>query len=296
MALGALAPGSSFGGYRIVDVIGQGGMGVVYKAEDTKHGRFVALKLIHGDLCSDPTFLARFRREGKASAFISHENVTALHDAGLERATPYLVFEFVAGGTLEQRLARGPVEWREAARIGAGIARGLAAIHAAGLVHRDLKPANVLLDEKGKPKLSDFGLVGATSSSLVVSRALTKSGDFVGTLEFVSPEQVDTAAQVTGRADLYSLGATLYMILAGRPPFEGEGYALLKKHMHERPRPVRELVPEVPEELDGLILRLLEKDPADRPRDLPEARRPRLSRGQGAQPRHLAAAGNGGSL
>ncbi|MBI3725514.1 serine/threonine protein kinase, partial [bacterium] len=147
--------------------------------------------------------------------------------------------------------ARGRLERREAASLGAGIARGLAAVHRAGLVHRDLKPEDVLLDESGRPKLADFGPVGAQAASLAVSSALTKTGEIVGTLAYLAPEQANARKDVTASADLYSLGALLCSMLTGAPPFQGTGYALVKEHLLEKPRAPSELAPEVPRASTG---------------------------------------------
>ncbi|MBI3723745.1 serine/threonine protein kinase [bacterium] len=267
-----LSPGTRFGGYTIVSVLGRGGMGVVYEADDPKRARRVALKVISRVHSSDESFMSRFRREGRAAEAVSHPNVVALLDAGEQSGSAYLVFELVSQGSLSDLLKeRGALPWREAASLGAGVARGLAAVHAAGLVHRDVKPSNVLLDrrgprELGEPKLADFGLVSAHSASLAVTHALTRTGEVVGTLEFMAPEQANASGSVTELADLYSLGALLYALLTGRPPFSGTGYALMKKHMTEAPRPPREEVAEVPERLESLVLALLEKRPEARPR------------------------------
>src|SRR5205814_2282371 len=151
--------------------------------------------------------------------------------------------------------------WREAARIGAGIARGLEAAHAAGLVHRDLKPANVLLDAKGCPKIADFGLVrtGGTDAS-----ALTGTSELLGTLDYMAPEQSEGAHSVGPAADLYSLGATLQALVSGKAPFAGSGLGLVRMHLMDPPPPLRKLVPDVPRELEAVVLRLLAKDPAER--------------------------------
>src|SRR5207302_1090635 len=156
----------------------------------------------------------------------------------------------VPGGSLRDLLKkRDRLDWRETASLGAGIARGLAAIHAAGLVHRDLKPENVLLDANGTPKITDLGLVGAHAAALAVSHALTKTGEVLGTLAYMAPEQADGQRQVTPGADLYALGAVLYEALTGGPVFRGTGYGLMKKHLVETPRSPSEAAPGIPEAL-----------------------------------------------
>jgi WD40 repeat protein len=251
-------PGTRIAGYRILSVLGRGGMGVVYKAQDEARARAVALKVMKRDLAFDERFLKRFQREAQAASAVAHPNVAATFLVGSHEGAPFLVLELVPGGTLKALIkARGALPWEEVVELGAGIARGLGAVHAAGLVHRDLKPENVLLDAAGRPKLTDFGLVRNDNAGL---SQLTKTGEMVGTLEYMAPEQADTGT-VDFRADLYSLGATLYHLLAGKPPFEGEGYGLVKKHLQETPAPVRAFAPAVPVALEALVLRLLEKRP-----------------------------------
>jgi WD40 repeat protein len=262
VAFVTLPPGSRLGRFQIVELLGQGGMGVVYKAIDTGTGRAVALKVLPRELLADDRLLARFEREAHGAAAVVHPNVVALFFAGTEAGLPVMALELAAGGTLKARLKQGALPWEEAARLAADIARGLAAIHAAGLVHRDLKPENILLDEAGRPKLADFGLVRGEKSG---AGNLTKTGEMLGTLEYIAPEQADDSKKADHRADLYSFGAMLYAMLVGRPPFEGQGYALVKQHLADRPRPPRELVPGIPARLERLVLGLLAKDPADRP-------------------------------
>jgi serine/threonine-protein kinase len=195
---------------------------------------------------------------------VRHENVVSLLEAGESAGKLWLAFELVPGGSLKARLkTHGPLPWREAASIGAGVARGLAAIHGAGLVHRDLKPENVLLDAQGRPRIADLGL--ARSHGGGASQALTKTGELLGTFEFMAPEQADSAKTVAPAADLYALGATLYALLAGRPPFEANGMAaILKMHLLEKPASLRSRGVELPDSLDALVLRLLAKEPGER--------------------------------
>ncbi len=208
-------PGDTIGGYRVLSVLGKGGMGVVYLAEGAR-GRRVALKVVSPQFASDPDFMARFRREGRALKALSHPNVVGFLGSGAEGGSPYLVFECFSGGDLREEIRRrGRFAWRDAASLGARIARGLGAVHAAGLIHRDLKPENVLLSEEGEPKLSDFGLVGSEAASLAVSQALTRTGELLGTLAYMAPEQADGGRDVTAKADLYSFGVLLYAMLAG---------------------------------------------------------------------------------
>jgi tetratricopeptide (TPR) repeat protein len=258
-----LAAGSRVGSYRVIAPLGMGGMGVVYKAEDEATRRLVALKVILPEHARDAASMARLGREARAAAAIAHPNVTALYQAGQHQGAPFLAFEYVAGGTLEERIrGRGPLPWREAAERGAEVASGLVAIHAAGLVHRDLKPANVLLDANGHAKVGDLGLVRRVGTG---SKGLTDEGTILGTYAYMAPEQAEGASGVDARADLYSLGALLFTLLTGRPPFEGSGIATLTRVMRDAPVPVRTLAPETPVALEHLVARLLAKDPAARP-------------------------------
>jgi tetratricopeptide (TPR) repeat protein/tRNA A-37 threonylcarbamoyl transferase component Bud32 len=250
------------GHYRILKELGQGGMGAVFLAQDEALGRRVALKVLRRPPSPESDDGERFRREGRALAKVAHPNVTAVLEAGEAQGTSYLALELVEGGDLARRIKEGGrLPWRTAARYASEVADGLEAIHAAGLVHRDLKPANVLLDRSGRVKLTDFGL----SRDAGVTRDLTRTGTVVGTLEYLSPEQANAEEKLDDRSDLYSLGVVLYEMLTGERPFHGTPLELLHKHLTEAPRPPRSLVPEIPEALDALVLRLLAKKPDDRP-------------------------------
>jgi serine/threonine protein kinase len=260
-----LEPGARLGRYKIVELLGRGGMGSVYRAIDEQVGRTVALKVV-SPRDTDERQLRRFRRESRAGAGLSHPNLVTTHDAGEIDGTPFIALELVPGGTLKEKIEeRHQLPWREAAAIGAEIARGLAYLHASGAIHRDLKPENVLLDGQGRPKISDFGLIHEQEPSPLSKGGLTKTGEFMGTLEYVAPEQCAGSKEIDRRADLYSLGAMLHMMLTGQPPFTAKSYALITAHLTEKPKPPSALVPEVPRALDVLVLRLLEKLPARRP-------------------------------
>jgi WD40 repeat protein len=260
-----LPPGTKLGSYRIMRPLGRGGMGAVYEARDEGVGRAVALKVLGRDLAQDDRFMERFRREGRAAGSISHPNIVAVFFVGEERGTAYMALELLAGGSLGDRLAKtGSIPWREVATLGAQIARALAAVHAAGLVHRDVKPANILLDSQGNAKLADFGLVRRDVANPGTSAALTRTGELLGSFEFISPEQAD-GAPVEARSDLYSFGATLHALLAGSPPFAGSGMGLMKAHLMTPPPSVRATVPGVPESFARLVLSMLAKSPAGRP-------------------------------
>ena len=255
------------GPFRVEGVLGRGGMGTVYRAVDSRTNTPVALKVVLPELAHKAAFLDRFRREGKLGSAVRHPHVVDLLDAGEADGSLYLAFELVQGGSLKARLkATGPLPWREAARVAAQIARGLAAIHAAGLVHRDLKPENVLLGPDGVAKIADLGLARRVSDAGGAD-ALTKTGQLLGTFEYMAPEQGHDAREVDGRADLYALGGTLFTLVTGSPPFLGQGYDLLKQHMLDAPPLLRSRVPDVPNELDEIVTRLLSKQPAARGRD-----------------------------
>jgi serine/threonine-protein kinase len=261
--MGPLKPGDQLGGYRVVALLGQGGMGAVYRAEDAT-GRPVALKVM--TIAADGVTLERFHREARLAAEVRHPNVVSVLASGGDARAPFLVLELVEGGTLGHLLRReGRLDWRRAVKHGAEIARGLAAIHAAGLIHRDLKPDNVLLAPTGA-KVSDLGLARRAPTGLS-SQGLTRTGDVLGTLEYMAPEQLEDAKRVDARADLYALGASLYSLLTGAPPFQGTGLVLAKLVLVESPRPPRALAPEIPEALEALVLSLLAKSPEDRPPD-----------------------------
>jgi WD40 repeat protein len=238
-------------------------MGAVYKAEDPQ-GRVVALKVMLAQL-ADEKHRKRFQREAKGAQSVSHPNVTRILEAGEEQGLPFLVLELLPGGTLKSRFEEVAVPWETVVELAIPIARGLAAIHDAGLIHRDLKLENVLLDADGVPKISDFGLVRGDGSSALTVGGLTKTGEMLGTLLYMPPEQASQGANVDGRADLYSFGVMLYILLTGEPPFTGIGYEILAMHLSQPPRPARELARTIPKRLDSLVLRLLAKKPGDRP-------------------------------
>jgi hypothetical protein len=238
-------------------------MGVVYDAIDHASRARVALKVLPRERSEDERLRVRFEREGQAAAAISHENVVRVLFQGMEGGFAVIALEYLEGGTLRSKVKAGPTPWRDVARLGAEIARGLAAVHAAGIVHRDLKPENVLLDGAGRARITDFGLVRGASAG---QDQLTRTNELLGTVEYFAPEQANDARQADPRADLYSLGAVLYALLVGRPPFQGTGLTVLQRIFDEAPEPPGKLVPGVPPRLERLVLRLLAKNRADRPK------------------------------
>jgi eukaryotic-like serine/threonine-protein kinase len=269
--LGQLSPGQVvLGRYTIERELGRGGMGAVYLAQDSKLGERVALKTISSALAGDPSeMVVRFRREVQAARLVTHSNVIRIHDLNEDGALLFLSMEYVDGETLHSRVKRmGALDVPEAREILAQVAAGVAAAHAAGVVHRDLKPQNVLLSTDGGVKVIDFGLAKTTYTA-----GMTATGMILGTPEYMAPEQI-RGSRSDARTDVYALGATAYFTLCGRPPFEGDtpiavGFA----QVHEAPRPPRELRPEIPIEMEGAILRSLNKDPAKRYSDGAEWRK-----------------------
>jgi serine/threonine protein kinase len=247
--------------YQILEVVGRGGMSVVFKAFDGRLRRVVAVKVMAPQLAANAAARRRFDREARAAAAVSHEHVVAIHDVNEAGGLPYLVMHYVAGPSLQERIDRnGPLELAEILRIGMQTAEGLAAAHKQGLVHRDVKPANILL-ENGVERvlLTDFGLARAADDA-----ALTQSGVVAGTPQYMAPEQAAGEA-VDHRADLFSLGSVLYAMCTGRPPFRATNVmAVLKRVCEESPRPVREVNPDVPEWLAAIIAKLHAKKPTDR--------------------------------
>jgi serine/threonine protein kinase len=255
-----LEKGSTLGDFQILDRLGRGAMGTVYRARDRK-GSLIALKVISGQDVTDE-LVVRFRREAEAAMAVSHPGVARCLGLGESEGRLYIALEFISGGTLAERVHRaGRIPWREAVRLAIEIASALEAVHAAGLVHRDLKPQNVLLDEAGRAKLTDFGIARAVAEK----NALTRTGEVLGTAEYMAPEQGGEAKSVDGRADLYAVGTTLYMLVAGAPPFTGPLLSVMTKKVTAMPELLRTVDPTIPAGLDALVRALLAPDPDQRP-------------------------------
>jgi hypothetical protein len=250
------------GSYRIRKVLGAGGMGIVFQADDPELHRPVALKVMRPSLAASSAARQRVLREARAAAAVKHPNVVTLYQVGEDRGTPFLAMEFLEGETLEARLAReGRLPLSEVLRIGREIAQGLAAAHERGLIHRDVKPANVWLETPdGHVKLLDFGLARVTAESA----HLTPTGTILGTPAYMAPEQANGCG-VDPRADLFSVGCVLYRMATGQLPFPGNyPMEVLFALANSVPRPPREWNESIPRELSELILRLLAKDPSKR--------------------------------
>ena len=247
------------GRYRLDELFGRSGMSEVWSAEDLELGRHVAIKLLAPDADT-----ARFEREARAFASLAHPNVTQLYDYGEAEGRPYMVLEYVPGGTLEDRL-RGarPLPDEDAYAIAAGIASGLAHAHARGVVHRDLKPANVLFDEEGRPKLADFGIARLA----VGEGTLTEAGTVLGTAAYISPEQA-AGEPASPASDVYSFGVILYRLLTGRLPFESDDpLRLALQHRDATPPPISTYREDAPPVLEAAATAALAKDPRNRPTD-----------------------------
>jgi serine/threonine-protein kinase len=250
------------GRYELGEVIGRGGMGTVYRATDLVLRRTVAVKVLPGMLAEgDATHVARFEREARAAASLTHPGVVAVYDSGADEATRFIVMELVAGRSLEAILRdEGPLDPDRAAGIAARVADALAAAHGAGIVHRDVKPANVMLAADGSVKILDFGIARALDGA-----TLTHGASVLGSAAYMAPEQA-LGERADERSDIYSLGCLLYAMLIGRPPFTGEAAAaVLHQHVNAEPRPPSEINPSVSPALDALVTRMLAKSPDARP-------------------------------
>ncbi len=246
-------------GYRLLEKLGRGAMGTVYKALHVGLQRIVAIKVLHQDLATDPTQVERLKGEAKLLASLDHPNILRALDAGESNGFPFVVTEYVEGLTLREHLAlHGPLPEGDALSITRALADALERARRMGVVHRDVKPGNVLLTRQGQPKLMDLGLAKGP-----VDLGLTQHGATVGTPQYISPEQAQDPRKADTRSDIYSLGATLYALLTGRPPFEGTTLAeVLTKVLYETPTPPRVLNPKVSAEVGYLIERMMLKDPS----------------------------------
>jgi serine/threonine protein kinase len=247
--------------YEVLEVLGQGGFGIVLKAFDEKLHRLVAIKVLAPPLAATSPPRKRFAREARSAAAIRHENVVTIYDVQ-EQPLPYLVMEYIGGETLQQKLDRmGPLDMTEVLRIGQQVASGLAAAHDLGLIHRDIKPSNILLENGALPrvKITDFGLARTPDDA-----SLSQSGLIAGTPLYMAPEQAQGEV-IDQRADLFSLGSVLYVMCSGRPPFRAPNtLAILRRVVEDTPRPIREIIPEVPRWLCAIVERLHAKKPAER--------------------------------
>jgi serine/threonine-protein kinase len=252
--------------YELEELVGTGGMSSVYRARDGLLERQVAIKILHEHYSRDEDYVERFRREARAAAKLSHPNIVTVIDRGEADGRQFIVFEYVDGENLKQLVAgKGRLPVRDALELGVQIGRALAFAHAQGLVHRDVKPQNVLLGN-GDVKVTDFGI----ARSLDVPVGLTQTGTVLGTSEYISPEQA-TGRSVDARTDIYSLGAVLYELLAGLPPYSGDSFvAVAMRHVNDPVPSITHARPDVPLRVDAALRRAMAKDPDDRFRTMDE--------------------------
>ena len=254
-----IGPGSILSDFGLVREIGRGGMGVVYLAHQRSLGRNVAVKLLPPERARSPQVAQRFAAEARKMAQLSHRGIAQVFIVGEQQGTRYFAMQYLPGGSLESRLRQGPLTVEQAVEVAAQVAEALDYAHAQGLVHRDIKPANIMFDADGRAVVTDFGIARAGEDV-----HLTATGTAIGTPHYMAPEQA-RGAVLDGRADIYALGVALYEMVCGRPPFDGETpLSIAVQHLGDTPTPPRVLCPDVPEWLQGIILKALAKDPAHR--------------------------------
>src|ERR1700674_2265030 len=268
----ALTNGTKLGPYEIVAPLGAGGMGVVYRARDTRLERTVAIKILPTHLSSDPTLRQRFEHEAKTISSLNHPPICTLYDVGNQNDIDFLVMEYVEGETLAARLEKSPLPLDQILKFGIQIADALDKAHRNGVVHRDVKPGNIMLTKSGT-KLLDFGLAkvavplsteNTLTAAATLSSPVTQAGTIVGTFQYMSPEQVE-GKEVDGRSDIFSFGSVLYEMVTGRRAFQGKSNLSVASAVLEKdPEPISTLQPMTPPALDRAIRRCLAKDPEDR--------------------------------
>ena len=253
-------PGDSVGPYRVESMLGEGGMGRVYRAVGPD-GEVVALKVVKAELARDQVFRRRFDREASAAARVAHANVVPVLDRGEHEGIPYLAQKFMTGGSLEDKIKRETrLDLREAVELCTQVADGLDALHAEGLIHRDVKPGNILLDGEGKAYITDFGLMKDREASV-----LTRPGQALGSMDYMAPEQI-RGEEVTAQSDVYALGCVMIECLSGQPPFaDRQGMRILWAHLQEEPPDPCTGRDDLPSDVGWAITRALEKEPEKRP-------------------------------
>jgi serine/threonine protein kinase len=258
------------GNYDLISMLGKGGMGTVFKARHRRMKRLVAIKLILAQYCSESAFIARFQREVETIARLGHPNIVMAYDADETEQGHFLVMELVDGRDLASEVEKhGPLDVARAIEYTLQAARGLAYAHSQGIVHRDIKPHNLLKDDRNTIKVTDLGLASLTSSK--AGNGLTQSGGMLGTVDYMPPEQAVDSASIDARADIYSLGCTLYFLLAGKPPYSGQSMmSVLLKHRDAPIPPLTEIRSDIPAALNDIYLKMMAKSPDDRFRTMAE--------------------------
>ena len=261
--------GQQLGSYQILSLLGTGGMGVVYKARDTRLKRSVAIKVLPADQVSDPERKRRFIQEARAASALNHPNIITIHDIGSEGGIDFIVMEYVAGKTLDQLIPRKGMRLNETLKLAIQMADALAKAHSAGIIHRDLKPTNVMVTDDGLVKVLDFGLAKLTEvesdeGGTRTTQLQTEEGTIVGTVSYMSPEQAE-GKKVDARSDIFSFGAVLYEMVTGQKAFQGDSkMSTLAAILKQEPKPISQLVPGIPRDLEKIINRCLRKDPGRR--------------------------------
>ena len=261
--------GREVAGCTLLRRLGAGALGVVYAADQKSMERTIAIKMLSSKAAGEPETVARFQREAKLAAQITHPNVAAVFDCGHERGVHYLIMELVEGGTFANLIEEhGKLTWHDTLAYGLQIAKALQSLHQRGIIHRDIKPANVLLTYEGEAKLADLGLAKQLDSEPSAATGLTMQGVAMGSPAYMPPEQIRSARDSTASCDLYALGASMFQAITGKLPFDGKSATeVMGKVLREPAPPVTSLAPEVPAGVAELIDRLLAKDPKDRPAD-----------------------------
>jgi serine/threonine protein kinase len=256
-----LATGQRLGPYRLLTLLGQGLMGVVFRALREPDGESVALKVLRDELAGDELYRSRFQREARIASQLDHEHVVPVVDFGEASGRLYIAARYVRGVSLSERIAsRGALPLAEVLRLASELSRALEVLHVRGLVHRDVKPANVMIDERGSSALTDFGLARGIADTV-----LTKTGTVVGTVDYLAPELI-RGQRASRSSDVYALGCLLYECLAGAPPFAGKTYVeTLLAHVKDEPPRLSTLRADLPESVCWAIMKALAKDPAERP-------------------------------